>query len=158
MLLANRVTVQNEEIAALGSPDGAADAVLIDIPRDAHGAHSAKVCLRRSMTLANSQLSCNGVAYLSGVSASDRNLGIHLEWQSSTELAIRYQEATTVYLYYSTFIWPNSGRRFFRGGMSLTPIHVKLVRTDVVGKNRGDVTPDPHSIYKQVWNAVFNLI
>jgi hypothetical protein len=78
-LLTSRVTTQSAEIAAARSPDGAADAVLLDVPRDAHGAHSARVCLRRSATPAYGQSSCTGIAYLSGVPASDRELGIHLE-------------------------------------------------------------------------------
>jgi hypothetical protein len=133
-LLTSRVTTQSTEIAAARSPDGAADAVLLDVPRDAHGAHSARVCLRRSATPAYGQLSCTGIAYLSGVPASDRRLGIHLEWQSSTELEIRYREATTVYLYYPTFIWPNVGSRTFRHyAQSLTPIHTRLVHMNFAG-------------------------
>lgn len=132
-LLANRVTVQSAEIADARSPDGAVDAVLLDVPRDAHGAHSAKVCLRRSATPTNGQPSCNGIAYLSGVPASDRELGIGLEWRSSTELEIRYREATEVYLYHPTFVWPNVRTRSFRPAQSLMPIQVKLVRTNFAG-------------------------
>jgi hypothetical protein len=133
-LLTNRLTVQSAEISAARSPDGAADAVLLDVPRDAHGAHSARVCLRRSATPAYGQSSCTSIAYLSGVPASDRELGIHLEWQSSTELEIRYREATAVYLYDPAFIWPNVGRRTFRHyGQSLTPIHARLVHTNFAG-------------------------
>jgi len=104
------VTVESAEISALRSPDGAADAVLLDVPRDAHGVHSARVCLRLSVTSTIRPPSCTGIAYLSGVSASDRELGMHLEWRSSTELEIRYREATAAYLYYPTFTWPNVGR------------------------------------------------
>jgi hypothetical protein len=133
-LLTNRVTVQSVEISDVRSPDGAADAVLLDVPRDAHGAHSARVCLRRSATPAYGQSSCTGIAYLSGVPASDRELGIHLEWQGSTELEIQYREATAVYLYHSTFIWPNVGSRTFRHyAQSLTPIHARLVHTNFAG-------------------------
>jgi hypothetical protein len=133
-LLTSRVTIQSAEISAARSPDGAADAVLLDVPRDAHGAHSAKVCLRRSATPTYGQSSCTGIAYLSGVPASDRELGIHLEWQSSTELEIRYREATAVYLYYPTFIWPNVGSRTFRHyAQSLMPIHARLVHTNFAG-------------------------
>lgn len=129
-LLTSRATIQSAEISAARSPDGAADAVLLDVPRDAHGAHSARVCLRRSTTPAYGQSRCTGIAYLSGVPTSDRELGIHLEWQSSTELEIRYREATAVYLYYPTFIWPNVGSRTFRRyAQSLTPIHARLVHT-----------------------------
>jgi hypothetical protein len=133
-LLTNRVTVQSAEISAARSPDGAADAVLVDVPRDAHGVHSARVCLRRSATPAYGQSSCTRIAYLSGVPASDPELGIHLKWQSSTELEIRYREATAVYLYYPTFIWPNVGNRTFRRyAQSLTPIHARLVHTNFAG-------------------------
>lgn len=128
------MTVESAEILALRSPDGAADAVLLDVPRDAHGAHSARVCLRRSATPTIRQPSCTGIAYLSGVSASDRELGMHLEWRSSTELEIRYREATAAYLYYPTFIWPNVGTRSFRAAQSLMPIHVRLVRTNLAGE------------------------
>lgn len=133
-LLTNRVTVQSAEIAGARSPDGAADAVLLDVPRDAHGAHSARVCLRRSTTPAYGQSNCTAIAYLSGVPTSDRELGIHLEWQSSTELEIQYRDATAVYLYYPTFIWPNVGSRTFSHyAQSLTPIHARLVHTNFAG-------------------------
>lgn len=133
-LLTSRVSIQSVEISDARSPDGAADAVLQDVPRDAHGAHSARVCLRRSPTPAYGQSSCTGIAYLSGVPASDRELGIHLEWKSSTALEIRYREATAVYLYYPTFIWPNVESRTFRHyAQSLTPIHARLVHTNFAG-------------------------
>ena len=133
-LLINRVTVQSTEIASARSPDGAAYAVLLDVPQDARGAHSARVCLRRSAIQTYGQSVCPSIAYLSGVPASDSQLGIHLEWKSSTELEIRYLEATAVYLYYPTFIWPNVGRRmFYRYAQSLTPIHTRFVHTNFSG-------------------------
>jgi hypothetical protein len=61
-LLTNKVTVQSAEISAARSPDGAADAVLLDVPRDAHGVHSARVCLRRSATPALPPVSHRPVA------------------------------------------------------------------------------------------------
>jgi hypothetical protein len=133
-LLTNRVTVQSAEISAARSPDGAADAVLLDVPRDAHGAHSARVCLKRAAPPVYRPTSCTSIAYLSGVPGGDRTLGIHLEWQSSTELEIRYREATTVYLYYPTFIWPNVGSRTYRRyPQSLAPIHARLVHKNFAG-------------------------
>jgi hypothetical protein len=133
-VLSSRLTIQSSEISAARSPDGSTDAVLLDVPRDAHGAHSARVCLRRSATPTYGQRSCTGIAYLAGVPANDRELGIHLEWQSSTELEIRYREAMAAYLYYPTFIWPNVGRRTFRYyAQSLTPIHARLVHTNSAG-------------------------
>lgn len=133
-LLIDRVTVQSTEISSALSPDGVAYAVLLEIPRDAHGVHSAKVCLRQS-TRPYGQSTCTSIAYLSGVPASDRHLGIRLVWKSPTELEIRYREAAAVYLYYPIFAWPYIGRsrtshRYLR---SLTPIHVGLVRTSVAG-------------------------
>lgn len=133
-LLISKVTVQSTEISSALSPDGAGYAVLLDVPRDAHHAHSARVCLRRSTIPASGQSLCTSIAYLSGIAAGDRQLGIQLDWQSSTELAIRYREARAVYLYYPMFTWPYMGRRTsYRHTHSLTPIHVRLVRTAVAG-------------------------
>ena len=132
--LTSRLTIQSAEISAARSPDGASDAVLLDVPRDAHGAHSARVCLRRLSTSFYGKSGCTGIAYLSGVPATDRQLGIHLEWQSSTELEIQYRKATAVYLYYPTFFWPSVGTRTFRRSrypQSLTPIHARLVQTQI---------------------------
>jgi hypothetical protein len=131
-LLTSRLTIQSAEISAARSPDGVADAVLLDVPRDAHGAHSAKVCLRRAAIPAYGQSICTRIAYLSGVPAGDRDLGIQLEWQSSTELEIQYREATAAYLYYPNFFWPIvRSRTFSRYSQNLTPIHARLVHTNV---------------------------
>jgi hypothetical protein len=134
-LLINRVAVQSTEISAVRSPDGRAYAVLLDIPQDARGAHSARVCLSRSRIRLYAQSICTDVAYLSGVPASDSQLGINLEWTSSTELEIRYREAAAVHLYHPTFVWPNAGRpAFYRNyAQSSAPIHSSLVHANIAG-------------------------
>jgi len=126
-------TVQSSEISSIRSPDGASDAVLLEVSQDAHGAHSAKVCLRRPGAKIYGQSACTSIAYLSGVPAGDGQLGIHLRWESSTELVIRYREATAVYLYYPVFTWP--GRRASsRYPRSFAPIHTRLIHTSVTGR------------------------
>jgi hypothetical protein len=132
-MLINRVTVQSTEISAALSPDGAGYAVLLNVPQDAHGAHSARICLRlRYLPLrVNPQSACTSIAYLSGVPAGDRLLGIQLQWDGPSELKIRYREAGAVYLYYPTYTWPGTrsrtSRRYLQG---LKPIHVSLVHTE----------------------------
>ena len=134
-LLIDRVTIQGKEISATRSPDGSAYAVLLDVPQYAHGAHSARVCLRRSPPRPYAQPVCTDIAYISGVPASDSQLGILLRWTSSAELEIRYRDATNAYLYRPTFVWPSVGRRmFYRYSQSLTPIHARLVHTNLVGE------------------------
>lgn len=126
-------TVQSTEISSIRSPDGASEAVLVEVSQDARGAHSAKVCLRRPAAKMYGLSACTSIAYLSGVPAADGQLGIHLEWKSSTELAIRYREAVAVYLYYPVFTWP--GRRASqRYPRSFAPIHTRLIHTSVTGR------------------------
>jgi hypothetical protein len=134
-LLIDEVTVRGKVISATRSPDGSVYAILVDVPRDAHGAHSARVCLRRSLPRPYAQSVCADIAYISGVPASDNELGIHLQWTGSTELEIRYRDATSAYLYRPTFYWPNLGRRtFYRYyAQSLMPIHSKLINTNRAG-------------------------
>jgi len=133
-LLVDRVTIQGNEISATRSPDGAADAVLLDVPQDAHGAHSARVCLRRSLPRPYGQSACSDIAYISGVLASDSQLGVHLQWASSADLEIMYRDATSAYLYRPTFVWPNVGRRtLYHYAQSLKPIHARLVHTNLIG-------------------------
>ena len=136
-VLTNRASVQSAEILASRSPDGATYAVLLDVPRDAHGAHSASICLRKSVIPDHGALSCTAaIAYLSGVPANDPQLGVHLEWRSSTELEIRYREAANVYLRYPMFFWEPGGknRAAFRSyGQTMTPIHTKLIHVNLAG-------------------------
>jgi hypothetical protein len=131
-LLIDRVTVQGKEISAIRSPDGSVYAVLLDVPQDAHGAHSARVCLRRSLSRPYAQSACTDIAYISGVPAGYNQLGLQLHWTSSTELEIAYRDATRAYLYRPTFVWPNVGRRaFYRYyAQSLTPIHIALINAN----------------------------
>jgi hypothetical protein len=76
---------------------------------------------------------CTSIAYLSGVPTADGQLGIHLEWKSSTELVIRYREAMAVYLYYPAFTWP--GRRASqRYPRSFAPIVTRLIHTSGTGR------------------------
>jgi hypothetical protein len=135
-LLIDRVTVQGKEVSAIRSPDGSVYAVLLDVPQDAHGAHSARVCLRRSLPRPYAHSVCTDIAYISGVPAGDNQLGIQLHWTSSTELEIGYRDATSAYLYRPTYVWPNAGRRtFYRYyAQSLTPIHTRLTSANSVGE------------------------
>ena len=130
--LIHSVTVQATEIATARSPDGATEAVLLDVPRDAHGAHSARVCLRHSSTLPVPQSLCAEIAYLSGVRAADSQLGIDLEWTGSADLEIRYRQAAAAYLYYSTYAWPSPGRHtYYRYARNLAPIQTRLVHINL---------------------------
>jgi hypothetical protein len=124
------LSVKSTEISAARSPDGSGYALLLDVPRDAHRNHSARICLIRSATRPYNPTTCTSIAYLSAVPANVRHLGIRLVWRSSTELEIRYQEAGAAYLYYPTYTWSSTrvrtGRTYLQ---SLTPIHISLVRT-----------------------------
>ena len=46
-LLVGELAIPSTEIGAVRSPDGRAEAVLMEIQQDAHGQHSLRVCLRR---------------------------------------------------------------------------------------------------------------
>lgn len=127
-VLVNELSVKSTEISVVRSPDGSGYAVLLDVPQDAHRNHSARVCLVRS---AIQPTTCPSIAYLSGVPAAERNLGIRLVWRGPAELEIRYRQAAATYLYYPTFTWPYTRNRTGRAYLqSLASIQVKLVPVD----------------------------
>jgi hypothetical protein len=123
------IAVPSNEIAASRAPDGQTDAVLLEIPRDAHGEHSLRVCLRPHTMRPASATACTDVAYLSGVPRTGGQQGVQFVWANSSELEIRYADAKAAFLYRSVFLWP-SGRANrltnHPSGRMLAPISIKL--------------------------------
>jgi hypothetical protein len=96
--------IQSHEIARQPSPDGRAEAVLIEIPRDAGGAHSYKVCLQRANGLPLALSDCGEIAYLAGVSTDSVSQPVTLVWTASSQLEIHYVKATSVHVYKSAVV------------------------------------------------------
>lgn len=98
--------IQSHEVARQRSPDGATDAVLMDVPHDAAGAHSYRVCLQlRTSGLKPALLDCREVAYLSGVSGDRGSQPVMLVWPSSAQLEIRYANATSARVSQPVLTW-----------------------------------------------------
>lgn len=126
-VLSSHLAVKSTELTSVQSPGGLGDAVLLDIPRDARGTHSAAVCLRVSSV--NRSTPCTSVAYISGVPDNADHLGISLAWRSATELEIRYRGAAAAYLYYPTFLWRRTARAtIFSNARTFSSVHTTLVR------------------------------
>lgn len=118
----------SHEIDRQHSPNGRADAVLIDVPKDAAGGHSYEVCLQRAGHPQPAGPNCGEVAYLGGVGGDGVSQAVTLIWKSSSELEIRYASATSVHIYQSVVVW-GSGRR------TGAPIFIRAVRNgDAVGQ------------------------
>jgi len=114
---------QNHEIARQRSPDGAADAVLMEVQHDAAGARGYKVCIQRAAEpKARALLACTEVAYLGGLSADSGPQPVSLVWPSSSQLEIRYASAASVHVYQPVFTWASARI----GGPA---VHIKAVQT-----------------------------
>jgi hypothetical protein len=76
------------------------DAVLMEIPQDAAGAHSYKVCLQAWNTSHSQPGYCykDEVAYLAGVRGGSSR-PVALVWTTPSDLEIRYTNAASVHLY-----------------------------------------------------------
>ena len=118
--------IPSREVSRTVSPEAATAAVLVDVPRDAAGSHSFKVCLQRPSTRTVSPANCNEVAYLAGVRPTIAEPAVRLVWTGPYQLDIRYANASSVQIYKPVYVW--SSRSTFSGprGNNL-PIHVNAV-------------------------------
>ena len=127
-VLSSYLVVESVELLSVRSPDGRGDAVLLDIPKDARGTHSAAVCLRPVYRGLNRPGPCTSVAYLSGVPDIAGHPGISLQWRSATELEIHYRSVAQAYLYLPTFIWVRSSRTsMYANSRNFGSVHTTLV-------------------------------
>jgi hypothetical protein len=113
------------EVKRSPSPDGAVDAVLIEVPRDAAGAHSYKVCFYRPNDRVTTAAACNQIAYLAGVSGPQP---VELVWTAPRQLEIRYVKATSVHVYKPAFIGRHCWMGPCLGGYSNFPIITRMVQ------------------------------
>ena len=125
VLLMNVPRIPTYEVARQRSPDGWYDAVLMAVPRDAKGAHSYWVCLQGARAAASTvpvtKATCSEVAYLAGVLRKGLAPPVTLVWVGSSQLEIRYANATSIHMYKSVFGTPRGVHR---------PIFMKALRTD----------------------------
>lgn len=97
--------IESHEITRQRSPDGRTDAVLMEVPRDAADAHSYRVCLQGAGGIQPTAATCREVAYLAGVSSDGGSQPIALVWKASSQLEIRYANASSVHIYKPVFMW-----------------------------------------------------
>jgi hypothetical protein len=121
--------IRSYEVARQRSPDGGANAVLIEVPQDAGGAHSYKVCMQVG---ANSQTTAGycsrEVAYLAGVSTDGNSRPVTLVWTAPSQLEIRYTNATSVHIYQPVVVWGSRYTPSSRVGANAA-IFVRAVQT-----------------------------
>jgi hypothetical protein len=122
----------SKEVARQHSPDGWYDAVLMEVPRDAAGAHSYWVCLQRPprVQVQVTRGTCKEVAFLSGVVSQTLSPPVTLVWTSRSRLEIRYDNATAINIY--TPLYPEWAARFR---------HPRIFTTAV---RTADAPPDNH--------------
>jgi len=115
LLLAYLPRVSSHEVDRQSSPDGRAVALLLEVPRDAAGAHSYKVCLQWTTALPPQAGDCGReVAYLAGIPADGAARPVTLLWTTDSQLEIRYGEARTVDVYQPMVVWGSRYARFAR--------------------------------------------
>jgi len=119
-----RPKIPSHEAVTQRSPDDSAEAVLIEVPRDALGARSYKVCLRRANRLPLALANCPEVAYLAGVSTNRVPQPVTLTWTSPSELEIRYLSATSIHIYKTAVVL--GSKRYATG----SPIFIRLVHIE----------------------------
>jgi len=129
-MMLGEVATRSEEIAVSPSPDGRTDAALLEIQKDAHGAHALRVCLRVHAQRAVPLARCADVAYLSGVPRAGEQHGVQLVWVDSTRLEIRYAAADAATLYMPVYTGSHiSSRRLnaYSANRNFDPIHIELI-------------------------------
>jgi hypothetical protein len=97
--------IQSYEIARQRSPDGIGDAILMEVPQDAAGSHSYRVCMQRPSGIKLAPINCREVAFLGGVSGDSGSQPVTLVWNTSSQLEIRYVNATSIHVYQPVFTW-----------------------------------------------------
>ena len=118
------------EVMRQRSPDGTADAVLLEIRNQVAGAHSYRVCLHRPNGIAVTASNCREVAYVGGVSSNGVAQPVRLVWTAPSQLEIHYTGATSIHIYKPVFVWGSSrlGAVPSRYGSSF-PIFITAVQT-----------------------------
>lgn len=119
----------SHEVARLRSPDGAGDAVLVELAHDAAGLRSFRVCMQSAGGLKRAPNSCREVAYLGGVSSDNGAQPVMLIWQASSQLEIRCVHAVSIRVYQPVFTWSSS--RYPTQGSGMRAILIKVVQTGV---------------------------
>jgi hypothetical protein len=124
------------EVMRQRSPDGTADAVLLEIRNPPAGTHSYRVCLHRPNGIAVTASNCREVAYIGGVSSNGVSQPVRLVWTAPSQLEIHYTSATSIHIYKPVFVWGSTGlgAAASRYGISL-PIFIRAVQTgDAAGQ------------------------
>jgi hypothetical protein len=127
LLLAPRI--QSFRVGSALSPDGLYEAVLLEVPKDAAGAHSYKVCLQRPRDYPSTPANCREVAYLAGVPKTDAPESVSLIWTAPSHLEIDYLNAKSVHVYSAAIVWGSRsmGRLPIRSGVAI-PISIRAVQ------------------------------
>jgi hypothetical protein len=133
-LFVNGRKIQSYEINRQRSPDGTADAVLMEVPHDAAGARSYRVCMQPPSATKLTVVNCREIAYLGGVSDDGVSKPVILVWTTSSQLEIRYLNANSVHIYQPVFAW-GSGRGKYRAGVNPV-IFIKAVQTESTGEKQ----------------------
>jgi hypothetical protein len=97
--------IRSYEIARQRSPDGIGDAILREVPQDAAGSHSYRVCMQRPSGIKLASMNCREVAFLGGVSSDSGSRPVTLIWNTSSQLEIHYVTATSIHVYQPVFTW-----------------------------------------------------
>jgi len=115
VLVAYLPRISSHEVDRRPSPDGRAVAILLEVPRDAAGAHSYKVCLQWTTPLPAPASECSReVAYLAGIPADGSSRPVTLLWSTNSQLEILYTEARSVDIYQPVVVWGSRYARFAR--------------------------------------------
>ena len=94
------------EVARQRSPDGWAQATLMEVPEDAADAHSYKVCVQLGTSPQTRPGYCyREVAYLAGVPNDGGSRPVALVWTTASQLEIRYTSARSVHIYQPVLVW-----------------------------------------------------
>jgi hypothetical protein len=104
-IIAYRSNMVSYEVLRKGSPDGKTEAILLEVPRDAAGAHSYKVCLQRGAGGRVTATSCREIAYLAGVTSIGTTRPVDLVWKDASRLEIHYGSAVSVHMYQRVVVW-----------------------------------------------------
>lgn len=120
---------QSHEVARQRSPDGNGDAILMEFSGDAAETHSYKVCMQRPSGIKFVPNNCREVAYLGGVGAKGGIQPVTLIWATSSQLEIRYVNASAVHVYQPVFTWGSARARYVTRVANIRPITIKAVQT-----------------------------
>jgi hypothetical protein len=97
--------MKSSEVARQRSPDGTADAVLVEVSQGAAGARNYRVCMEAANGIRSIGNDCTEIAYLGGVSADAGSQPVTLIWATPSHLQILYVRATSIHIYKPFFTW-----------------------------------------------------